>query len=143
MLKTVQILLALAAYYDWEVHYIDVKTAFLNPFLKEKAYMAQPEGFEYGSLVCRLHKALYGLKQAPRAWYANINSYLRKIEFQNSTADPNLYLAPDVLLILFVDDTLIVATSITALQKLKSQLTQKYDMTDLGEARQFLGLQIL
>ena len=52
MLKTVRILLALAAYYDWEVHHMDVKTAFLNPFLKEKVYMAQPEGFEQPFIGC-------------------------------------------------------------------------------------------
>src|SRR3954447_19937632 len=34
MLKTVQVLLALAAFYDWEVHHVDVVTAFLNPTLK-------------------------------------------------------------------------------------------------------------
>ena len=31
MLKSVRILLAIAAYYDYEIWQMDVKTAFLNP----------------------------------------------------------------------------------------------------------------
>lgn len=142
MLKTIRILLALAAYYDWEIHHMDVKTAFLNPAIDREVYMAQPEGFEQDQRVCQLLKALYGLKQAPRAWHADINRHLRSIGFMNSTADENLYLSQDVLLVLFVDDTLIIARSMTALNRVKSLLAAKYEMSDLGEARQFLGLEI-
>jgi len=40
------LLVLFATYMNWEVHYIDAKTAFLNLFLKEVIFMAQPEGFE-------------------------------------------------------------------------------------------------
>ena len=42
---TVQVLLALAAHFDWEIHQMDVKTAFLYPKLQESVYMAPPEGY--------------------------------------------------------------------------------------------------
>ena len=45
MLKSVQIMLAIAAFYDYEIWQMDVKTAFLNGFIKEELYMMQPEGF--------------------------------------------------------------------------------------------------
>ena len=45
MLKSVRIMLAISAYYDYEIWQMDVKTAFLNGFLKEELYMMQPEGF--------------------------------------------------------------------------------------------------
>lgn len=64
-------IIALAASNGWEVHHLDVKTAFLHGELKETVYVTQPEGFEVqGSegKVSKLHKSLYGLKQAPRAW---------------------------------------------------------------------------
>ncbi|GJU15989.1 ribonuclease H-like domain-containing protein [Tanacetum coccineum] len=37
--------IAIAAYYDYEIWQMDVKTAFLNGFLEEEIYMEQPEGF--------------------------------------------------------------------------------------------------
>ena len=42
-LKSVRIMLAIAAFYDYEIWQMDVKTAFLNGFLKEELYMMQPE----------------------------------------------------------------------------------------------------
>ena len=45
MLKSVGIMLALAAFYDYEIWQMDVKTPFLNGFLEEELYMMQPEGF--------------------------------------------------------------------------------------------------
>ena len=45
MLKSVRIMLAIAAFLDYEIWQMDVKTAFLNGFLKEELYMMQPEGF--------------------------------------------------------------------------------------------------
>ena len=44
-LETVRLLLALAARNGWEVHHLDVKSAFLNADLLEEVYMSQPEGF--------------------------------------------------------------------------------------------------
>ena len=38
-------MLAIAAFYDYEICQMDIKTAFLNGFLKEELYMMQPEGF--------------------------------------------------------------------------------------------------
>lgn len=44
-LEIVHLLLALAAKDSWEVHHLDVKTAFLNGKISEEVYVAQPEGF--------------------------------------------------------------------------------------------------
>jgi hypothetical protein len=82
--SSIRILLALGAHYDWEIHQMDVKTAFLNGDLEEEIYMQQPEGFiEKGkeNLVCRLRKSLYGLKQAGRAWYEKIHAALINLGF--------------------------------------------------------------
>ncbi|KAL0373376.1 UNVERIFIED_CONTAM: putative mitochondrial protein [Sesamum radiatum] len=45
MAKSVGILLAIAAWYDYEIWQMDVKTAFLNGFVEEEIFMDQPEGF--------------------------------------------------------------------------------------------------
>ena len=71
MLKSIRILLSIAAYHDYEIWQMDVKTAFLNGFLDEEIYMEQPEGFassENSGMVCKLKKSIYGLKQASRSW---------------------------------------------------------------------------
>ena len=69
MLKSIQILLATAAHYDYEVWQLDVKTTFLNGYVKEEIFMEQPKGFESeeGSKVCKLNRSIYGLKQALRS----------------------------------------------------------------------------
>ncbi|KAL0439989.1 UNVERIFIED_CONTAM: hypothetical protein Slati_2481900 [Sesamum latifolium] len=45
MAKSTQILLAIAAWYDYEILQMDVKTSFLNGFIEEEMYMDQLEGF--------------------------------------------------------------------------------------------------
>ena len=57
MLKSVQIMLAIAAFYDYEIWQIDVKHAFLDGFRKKKLYMMQLEGFvdpKGANKVCKL-----------------------------------------------------------------------------------------
>ena len=57
MLKSIRMMLAIAAFYDYESWQMDVKTAFLNGFLNEELYMMQPEGFVYpkgANKVCKL-----------------------------------------------------------------------------------------
>ncbi|GJS96539.1 retrotransposon protein, putative, ty1-copia subclass [Tanacetum coccineum] len=42
-IRAIRILIAIAAFYDYEIWQIDVKTAFLNRYLNEDVYMEQPE----------------------------------------------------------------------------------------------------
>jgi hypothetical protein len=49
MLKSIRILLAIAAYFDSEIWHMDVKTAFLNGNIEDELYMVQPEGFSLTS----------------------------------------------------------------------------------------------
>nr|GEV62971.1 retrotransposon protein, putative, Ty1-copia subclass [Tanacetum cinerariifolium] len=44
-IRAIRILIAIAAFYDFEIWKMNVKTAFLNGFLDEDIYMVQPEGF--------------------------------------------------------------------------------------------------
>jgi len=61
---TVRLVAALAAIHNWEVHVVDVKTAFLRAPLEEEVYLQQPPELSDGTnRVLRLRQALYGLKQ--------------------------------------------------------------------------------
>ena len=63
-MNSMHLVLSLVASYKWEVHQMDVKSAFLHGDLHEEIYMEQPPGFIHNdsSLVCCLKKSLYGLK---------------------------------------------------------------------------------
>jgi hypothetical protein len=54
------LLLALAAQQGWEVHHMDVKSAFLNDNLLEEVFVLQPQGFVFRgreNKVLKLSKA--------------------------------------------------------------------------------------
>ncbi|GKF68418.1 retrotransposon protein, putative, ty1-copia subclass, partial [Tanacetum coccineum] len=64
-IRAIRILIAITAYYDYEIWQIDVKTVFLNGHLSEEVYMEQPEGFvnpKYPNRLCKLKRSIYGLK---------------------------------------------------------------------------------
>ena len=63
MLKSICTLVAIAAYHDYEIQQIYVKTAFLNGYLEEDIYMEQPLDFtsnDEDHKVCKLHRSIYG-----------------------------------------------------------------------------------
>lgn len=146
--STLRSVIALSVALGWELHHMDIVTAFLNGILSEPIYMEQPPGFAVrGSehLVCHLRRSLYGLKQSPRTWYQEIDSYLRDSGWTRSMADPNLYFLNQaghiLILMLFVDDLLITGSSPTQIQDMKALLAKKYKMKDLGAVKKYLGVE--
>ncbi|GKC90042.1 retrotransposon protein, putative, ty1-copia subclass [Tanacetum coccineum] len=122
-IRAIRILLAIAAFYDYEIWQIDVKTAFLNGHLSEDVYMVQPEGFvdpKHPNKVCKLQRSIYGLKQASRTSGSNV-----------------------AFLVLYVDDILLMGNSVTMLKEVKSWLCKCFSMKDLGEAAYILGIKII
>ena len=68
-LEVIRTLLAFAVSQSVKLFQMDVKSVFLNGYIKEEVYVEQPPGFEdhkYPNHVFKLSKTLYGLKQAPR-----------------------------------------------------------------------------
>lgn len=148
-IETVRLLLALAAKNSWEVHHLDVKTAFLNGEVQEEIYVSQPEGFvKRGNehLIYKLLKALYGLRQAPRAWYAKLNQCLVDIGFSRCPYEHAVYVkkvAEEVLVIaIYVDDILVTGSNPEMITNFKEQMSSKFDMTDLGKMSYYLGIEV-
>jgi hypothetical protein len=145
---SIRAIMSLVAFMGWSFHQMYVKTAFLNEAIEEEVYIEQLQGFEVHSRnthVCRLKKALYGLKQAPRAWYARIDSYLMRLGFSKSHADPNIYYkvmnnAP-VILLLYVDDLFLKSEESLIIQ-CKKELASEFDMKDLGFMHYYSGLEV-
>jgi len=112
---TIRCILEMTAANGWELHQMDVKTAFLNGDLDEEVYMEQPEGYvdpTYPDRVCRLLQALYGLKQAPKMWCAKLDAFLKLEGFDTIDPDACLYLQMDdgeiIIVLVYVDDLLLV-----------------------------------
>ena len=148
-LETVRLLLALAVNKGWEVHHLDVKTAFLNGEIQEEVYVSQPEGFvQKGKeqLVYKLAKALYGLRQAPRAWYAKLSKCLEELGFERCPYEHGVYTrrsSGEILIIgVYVDDLLITGTSIAVINEFKEQMNKRFEMSDLGKLSHYLGIEV-
>ena len=94
MLKSIRIMLAIAAFYDYEIWQMDVKTAFLNGFLEEELYMMQPEGFvdpKGANKVCKLQRSIYGLVQASRSWNKRFDSVIKAYDFIHTFGEICIY----------------------------------------------------
>jgi len=149
-LTTFRYLISLVRKYGLNIDHLYVVTAFLNSEVDDDdIYMILPEGWPEGlhtpTIIVRLKKALYCVKQAPRLWHNDINTILLSLEFKLSLADPNLYRRSDgILMLLYLDDIsmLYPEEATQAAIEVKARLSEKYKITNLSLARQFLGIEI-
>ncbi|GJU51773.1 retrotransposon protein, putative, ty1-copia subclass [Tanacetum coccineum] len=148
-IRAIRILIAIAAFYDYEIWQMDVKTAFLNGYLDEDIYMVQPEGFvdpKYPRKVCKLQRSIYGLKQASRSWNKRFDEEIKRFGFTQNLDEPCVYQKASgsnvTFLILYVDDIIIMGNHIPSLQSVKTYLGKCFAMKDLGEAAFILGIKI-
>ena len=150
---SIRTLLALAAKYQLETQQMDIKTAFLYRDLEEKIYIELPKGYNDDILICKLVKSIYGLKQALRVWYKVIDVFFKKQGFTKSTYDLAVYIRRDLpdsgdaglaplIVTIYIDDLVIIRPKMTQIKRLKKALKQTFDMTDLEEVKNFLGMQI-
>jgi len=121
-LTTLRTMVAISAAQGWEIHQLDIKTAYLNGDLDEEVYMKEPPGFATGtknSNVLRLLRSLYGLKQAGRNWNTKLHRYLIGVGFSCSEHDSCLYIwhgdAGSILLVVYVDDILLSGSAVDLL----------------------------
>jgi hypothetical protein len=112
--------------------------------------MEQPAGFvanDQEGMVCKLFKSLYGLKQAPKQWHEKFDRTLTSVGFVVNKADKCVYYryggGEGVFLCLYVDDILILGTSLDEIKKTKDFLSNNFEMKDLGEADVILNIKLL
>ncbi|KAK1645139.1 hypothetical protein QYE76_062944 [Lolium multiflorum] len=148
-LKSVRILLAIAAFFDYEIWQMDVKTAFLNGDIEEELYMVQPKGFvdpKNVDKVCKLQRSIYGLKQASRSWNRRFDKVIKDFGFIQCHGEACIYKKVSgssvAFLILYVDDILLIGNDIELLSSVKGYLNNSFSMKDLGEASYILGIKI-
>ena len=155
--STIRALLAFATHNDFFVHQMDVDTAFLYGHLpeNERVYCKVPDDYPVPPhlshisrehLVAKAKRSIYGLRQSPRVWFQTLQATMTSLGFIGSKVDPCAYSRTSSLgtvhVAVFVDDLLIVGSSISAIDEFKREMQNHYNMKDLGECTSILGLQI-
>ena len=149
MLKSIQILLSIAIYYDYQIWKTDVKTTFVNGDIKDDIYIEQSEGFISNGneqKVCKVQRSIYGLKQASQSWNISFNETIKLFDFIGNLNEPCVYKKVSgsavTFLVLYVDDILLIGNDVGMLQATKVWLSTNFSMKDLGEASYILGIKI-
>lgn len=127
---------------------MDAVTAFLNGILEEEIYIEQPEGYviegQEGK-VLKLNKSLYGLKQSPKIWQDDVQEYLVSIGFVQCEINHCTYIRTDnnrqkfTAVYVHVDDMAITGNDAL---KFKKEISNKWEMEDLGLAQVVVGIEI-
>ena len=90
---------------------------------------------------------MYGLKQAPRAWYQKLVELLSNAGFKESDVDPSLFVKHNgkemVIICIYVDDLIITGNNHTRVKELKSLLKLRFKISDLGQLKFFLGIEVV
>eukprot|EP00873_Tetraselmis_striata_P038072 jgi/Tetstr1/458336/TSEL_004301.t1 len=138
--------------YAWNIHQVDVDTAFLYAPVEEEIYMRPPPGYEqYDArgrpMVLRLLKSMYGLKQSPRNWHNTLHKFLVCYGFQQLKSDPgaNVYWQGGQLiciLVVYVDDMIFAFKNAVWAADFKTALGARFDIKDLGVCAWALGMAV-
>ncbi|GJR53988.1 retrotransposon protein, putative, ty1-copia subclass [Tanacetum coccineum] len=141
-IRAIRILISIAAYYDYDIWQMDVKTTFLNGYLDEDIYIVQPEGFvdpNHPRKVCKLQRSIYGLKQASRSWNKRFDEKIKRFGFSQNHDEPYVYQKASGSNVIFL---ILYGNHIPSLQSVKDYLGKCFAMKDLGEAAFILGIKI-
>nr|GEV11285.1 hypothetical protein [Tanacetum cinerariifolium] len=118
-IKSIRIMLAIAAFHDYEIWQMDrVKAS----------------------------KGHYGLKEASRSWNLCFHEKVTQFGFSRSEDESGVYVKVSgsvvVFLVLYVDDTLLIGNDISMLESVKDWLGRCFAMKDLGDAANIFGIKI-
>ena len=150
-MKSVKLLLALAAHFDLEVKQLDFDTAFLNATLSHTVYMKLPPGCGAPpGTVVRLVKSLYGLKQAGHDWNELIVGFIIKsLGYTQLKCDTCLFIKRTadnrcIILALYVDDTPVLYDKLDEDIWLadKAKIESAFKIKDIGDCTWFLNMRV-
>nr|GEU73668.1 retrovirus-related Pol polyprotein from transposon TNT 1-94 [Tanacetum cinerariifolium] len=134
---------------NFKLFEMDIKSAFLNGFINEEVYVAQPPGFidlEKPNHVYKHKKGLYGLKQAPKAWYDRLKAFLVKREYNMTMEDNTLFTKKKgsnlIIVQIYVDDIIFGSTCQELCDDFSKIMHDEFEMSMMCELNFFLGLQI-
>jgi hypothetical protein len=148
-LDSVHLLIALVAHEGWEVHHMNVKSAFLNGDLQAEVYTEQSPSFIIASKehkVLKLREALYGLHQVPRAWNAKLDDTLLSLGFRRTLSEHVFYIwqngGAQLVVGVFVDDLVITGSDYDDIKSFKEEMTTTFKMSDLDLLHYYLDIEV-
>ena len=106
---TIHLFLILSIHLNLSSMQVDYTSAFLHASIDEDVYVEMPRGFKQSGQVLKLKRSLYGLRQSPRNFFLHLKTKLEKLNFIQSEADQCLFVRPDMICLVYVDDCLFFA----------------------------------
>ena len=102
--------------------------------------------------MLKLNKAIYGLKSSPRLWNKPLDAFFAEMEFKPSAVDACLYIhhrmvdgiEQTILILVYVDDLLLLATSVALREEVRNRLKQQFQMSQRvdNKPNELLGMRL-
>jgi hypothetical protein len=150
---TVCLLLALCNIHKLESKSIDFVLAFPQAELDVDIWMELLQGIAISDCedhsqmyVLKLEKSLYCLKQASLNWFEKLKQGLTNRGFTPSEINPCLYMKKDMIVLTYVDDCIIIGTSMESIDAFIRSMQHgkvNFILTDEGDVNKFLGIEIV
>nr|GEX83175.1 zinc finger, CCHC-type [Tanacetum cinerariifolium] len=90
--------------------------------------------------------SLFGLRQAPRAWNVKLDQTLKYLDFKKCNLEQAVYTKRSktftLIVGVYVDDLIITGTPRKEIDAFKSQMKDKFEMSDLGLLAYYLGIKV-
>ena len=139
-----------------KIYQMDFIQAFIQSEAKRRIFVILdkeykefcPELAEHFGRPLKLKKCLYGADFSGKSWYDTLDQFLREgpMKFERSMAEGCLYIYKEgkqwIKLISYVDDACYYCDSDDTRIKFEKNIKQRFNLTLLGEAKWYLGMQI-
>ena len=140
---------ATAAMMNWEIHSLDISSAFLQGNnIKREVYLQPPVEFHEEGFIWKLQRCVYGLRDAPRAWYDRIEKELLDLDGRTSKYDDAMFLwykdnSLIGMIVSHVDDFIYVGTSDWH-EKVIGQVRRDFKISALNQGSfKYVGLNVV
>ncbi|CAB1109668.1 unnamed protein product [Ectocarpus sp. CCAP 1310/34] len=143
---------AIGCHNNWPIYQLDVVSAFLNTLCDRDVYVRLAPGTSTKNsatgelMVYKLERSLYGLPQSPALWNDTLDDSLTVPGWKRTQSDPCVYgyTSGDIIVILtvYVDDILITGGDQQLVDQKKKDLTDQFEMTDMGKVKRTLGIDV-
>ncbi len=122
---------------------MDMKTAFLYSLINGEVYVRQSRWFYNGICqVCKFNRIPYNLEQSSKVWYNTLVAFVKAYRLHILNTDLGVYVKPEVIIGIDVDDLLITGSFSTEIEALKQAFNKRFYMLDLRPSKHYFGITI-